>query len=68
MDPKSSIITLQFDLFFFFIVCVYACSPSHFLSSVKLVIEEFILMFVFLPPRLASVFCGLGLLDMYFNC
>ena len=31
MDPKSSIITLQRLLFLFFIVCVYACSPSHFL-------------------------------------
>ena len=66
IDPKSSIIALQLVLFFF-IVCVYACSLSHFLCSVQLVIEEFILMFVFLPPRLASVFCGLGLLNMYFN-
>ena len=41
MDPKSSIITLQLFLFFF-IVCVYACSLSHFLCSVQLVIEEFI--------------------------
>ena len=41
-----------------FIVRVYACCPGHFLCSVKLVTEEFVLIFVSLPPRQASLFCG----------
>ena len=39
------------------------CSSRHFFCLVKLI--EFILMFISLPPRLASQFYGR---DIHFNC
>ena len=52
------IIIIIIVIIIIYIVRVQACSLSYFLCPVKLVIEEFILMFSPVRPRFASLFCG----------